>query len=76
MKEKDLLKMWLNHDLEKEALEAFEQSDAFIGFQKLHNAAQHFKTPEFNVDNNFTSITTTLEKKKQNLLEEFKWSGH
>ncbi|MGK0379758.1 MAG: ferric-dicitrate binding protein FerR (iron transport regulator), partial [Patiriisocius sp.] len=72
MKEKDLFKMWLNHELEKEALEAFEQSDAFNGFKKLHKAAQHFKTPAFNVVNNYDSISTALDKKKQKPIAIFR----
>lgn len=58
MKEKKLVKKWLNNELNHEELEAFKKLDAFTSYLKLSEYAQNFKAPTFDIDASLDDLKT------------------
>ncbi|MGK0386747.1 MAG: transmembrane sensor, partial [Patiriisocius sp.] len=64
MKEKEkLIQKWLDHDLTEAELKSFKTMDDFAAFEKIDQAAQHFKAPVFDSHANYTGILQLQQKK-------------
>jgi transmembrane sensor len=64
MKEKKLVKKWLQGELDQEELEAFKQLDAYDSYVSLSENAKHFKAPAFDSDASFSYLKSKMQKKQ------------
>ena len=48
MKREDLIKKWLDNELNTQELEAFKMLEDYEALVKLSNSTKRFKAPEFN----------------------------
>ncbi len=64
MKKEELVKKWLNSELNQEELEAFKQLDAYSSFIKLSENAKHFKAPDFDSEASYEGLKRKLQRKK------------
>ncbi len=64
--QENYLAKWLNNELSKEELTAFEKTEEFASFQKLLEATRELKGPDFNVEEALRNINNqkTLPKSK------------
>ena len=68
MKRKELIKKWLDNNLNSEEQKAFEQLSDYNELIKMNAALKDFKSPEFSVDKTFESLQSKLksDSKKTN----------
>jgi len=64
MKKEELVKKWLNSELNQEELEAFKQLDAYSSFIKLSENAKYFKAPDFDSEASYEDLKRKLQSKK------------
>jgi len=67
MKREELIKKWLDHNLNTEEQNAFEQLEDYNELIKMNEALKHFKAPDFSIDRTYETLKTNLEVKKLNL---------
>ena len=78
MKEKDIIKKWLDHELlTTSESEAFKNLDAYDSFMKISETAKKFKAPAYEVETHLLSLQKDvrdrpLKKPKHNLTLWFK----
>lgn len=60
MKKKDLIQKWLNHNLNAAELKAFKELDAYSSLQKIQDASQHYKAPQYNSEEAFKNLKQAL----------------
>ncbi|SDS08901.1 protein of unknown function [Formosa sp. Hel1_31_208] len=65
MNREDLIKKWLNHDLNPQELEAFKQLDDYKDLMDLDEQLQSFKANTFETDQTMESIWDTIRSKKK-----------
>lgn len=65
MKEKNIVRKWLDDNLSKEEQKAFEQSDAYSSLQKIDETAQHFRAPQWDGDRNWKQIQSKITESKK-----------
>ncbi|MEY8848220.1 FecR family protein [Psychroserpens sp. XS_ASV72] len=65
MKREELIKKWLDHDLNAQELEAFKQLEDFDALQKLDSSLKSFKAPEFNTSENLNAVMGTIKSSTQ-----------
>ncbi|MBQ0733613.1 FecR family protein [Aquimarina celericrescens] len=66
MKEKDIIKKWLDHkQLTTDELEAFKNLDAYNSYIKISEAARKFESPEYNIQEELEDIQRLLSKHKK-----------
>ncbi len=63
MKEKELVKKWLQGELNHEELEAFKQLDAYDSYVRLSYNAKHFKAPDFDSEASFSHLKAAMQKR-------------
>ncbi len=63
MKKEELVRKWLNSELNQEELEAFKQLDAYSSFIKLSENAKHFKAPDFDSESSYEDLKRKLQPK-------------
>lgn len=64
-KDETFLARWVANDLSKEELEDFQNSEEYHTFQKINEASQALKAPEFNNTSVFSNIEENTFKKKK-----------
>jgi transmembrane sensor len=60
MNKEELIKKWLDHNLNAEEQHAFEQLEDYEELIKLNTAVQQFKAPEFSIDKGFADLQRGL----------------
>ncbi len=67
MKKIDLISKWLDFNLSDNELEAFNNLDASGSYRKISDAAKHFRAPDFNPADSYTSLQQKLIKQKKSI---------
>ena len=65
MNKEDLIKKWLDNDLDTEELRAFEQLEDYKELTLLDRSLKSFKSPEFSIDDNYKRLNSKLELNTQ-----------
>ena len=65
MKREDLIKKWLDNELDTQELEAFKALEDYEALVKLSNATKRFKAPEFNTSEELNTALYTINTAKQ-----------
>lgn len=68
MNREDLIKKWLDHNLNAEEKNAFEALDDHADIVKLTESLKGFKAPDYNTIEEFENIKTKLNTKKPHRL--------
>lgn len=63
MNREELIKKWLDHGLNSEEQKAFEELDDYADLLKLSEALEGFKSPDYNLDNEFSVVKSRLKPK-------------
>lgn len=74
MKREDLIKKWLDNNLNSQELEAFKQLEDFTELKRLDTALQQFKPQEFESDSELEKLNLAIKsktKKQNNWLKPF-----
>ncbi|NRD24837.1 FecR family protein [Winogradskyella litoriviva] len=66
MKREELIKKWLDNNLNTEEQNAFEQLEDYSDIIKIDKALKKFKAPEFSVDQNYQTLKPQLKSAKTN----------
>jgi ferric-dicitrate binding protein FerR (iron transport regulator) len=66
MNKKELIQKWLDHNLDAQELEAFEQLEDFDALTRLDTNLKHFKAPKYNTSENLKQVLNTINSEKQN----------
>jgi len=66
MNREELIKKWLDNELNPQELEAFKALEDYNALVKLSDNITHFKTDEFNSDVELNKVLTHIKTKKQN----------
>lgn len=61
MNRDELIKKWLDHNLNAEEQNAFEQLEDYDDLIKTDHALKNFKSPEFHLDQSYQSLKSKLE---------------
>ncbi len=61
MEREELIKKWLDNDLNANEQKAFEQLEDYADLVRLNDALQSFKSPEFAVDNHYEDLKLKLK---------------
>lgn len=64
MKREELIKKWLDHNLNTEEQNAFERLEDYDELTKMNEALKHFKAPDFPNEVTYETLKTNLEVKK------------
>ncbi len=64
MKKEDLIKKWLDNDLNNNELEAFKKLEDHDSLVKLSDSLKHFKADEYDSDKELTSVLQHIKTKK------------
>ncbi len=64
MKREELIKKWLDHNLNETELKAFEALEDYDELMQLSNAATSFSAPEFNTEDTLAELTNTIKMRK------------
>jgi ferric-dicitrate binding protein FerR (iron transport regulator) len=64
MNREELIRKWLDHNLNSEEQKAFEQLEEYKDLVQLDGALQSFKSPEFSVDKNYEILNAKLKTKR------------
>jgi len=65
MKREDLIKKWLDNELNTHELEAFKALEDYDALVKLSNSIKRFKSPEFNTQEELNTVLHTINTTKQ-----------
>ena len=65
MKEDYLIEKWLRDELTLEELEAFKKLDAYSSYVKISKTAEHFKAPEFDVQDSLSQFESNFPQSTQ-----------
>lgn len=65
MKREELIKKWLDDELNTQELKAFKQLEDYEGLVKLSSNVKHFKTEDFNSEEELARLKETLKSKPQ-----------
>ncbi|WP_411895944.1 FecR family protein [Winogradskyella sp. A2] len=63
MNREELIKKWLDNNLDAQEQKAFEQLSDFEEIIRLGDAMTHFKAPQFNTDKGYEALKPTLNHK-------------
>ena len=63
MKE-DLIKKWLNNELNSKELEAFKQLDEYASYMKLSERAKYFKAPMYDHQEDYENLKSKISAKQ------------
>ena len=63
MNREELIKKWLDHDLNPEEQEAFETLEDYTYLMKLSSTISGFEAPAFNTENELATLKSNLPKK-------------
>jgi len=72
MEREDLIKKWLDNELNTHELEAFKVLEDYESLVKLSNSIKRFKAPEYNTQTEYTTIFNSIKtspKRTYNLLK-------
>lgn len=75
MNREDLIKKWLDNELNPKELEAFHLLEDSEDLVKLSNSLKHFKAPEFNTDEALQSVRQSI-KTTQAPVVAINWKSH
>ncbi|WP_299361061.1 FecR family protein [Winogradskyella sp.] len=64
MNREELIKKWLDNNLNAEELKAFEQLEDYKSLILIDNALKSFKSPDFAVDSHYEHLKSKLKPKK------------
>ncbi|GAB5565662.1 MAG: FecR family protein [Winogradskyella sp.] len=64
MNREELIKKWLDNNLNTEELKAFEQLEDYRDLIQMDGALKSFKAPEFSVENNYNKLKSKLNTQK------------
>lgn len=64
MKREELIKKWLDNNLNTEEQKAFEQLEDYNDLIRMDSALNNFKAPEFSKDNNYKDLKTKIDNNK------------
>ena len=67
MNKEDLIRKWLDHNLNPTELEAFEQLEDYPSLMKLDQELNGFKADAINEDNAFEYVLKSIKKNPKNL---------
>jgi transmembrane sensor len=65
MKREDLIKKWLDNELNTQELEAFKLLEDYEFLVKLSNGTKRFKAPEFNTSEELKTVMQSINSTKQ-----------
>ena len=65
MKREDLIKKWLDNELNTQELEAFKLLEDYEFLVKLSNGTKRFKAPEFNTSEELNTVMQSINSTKQ-----------
>ncbi len=65
MKREDLIKKWLDNELNIQELEEFKALEDYEALVKLSNSTKLFKAPEFNTSEELNTVLDTINTAKQ-----------
>lgn len=65
MKKKDLISRWLDFNLNDDELETFQKLDVSNSYQKITDAARHFKAPDFDAASSYVSLHSKLPSRQK-----------
>lgn len=65
MTNEDKIKKWLSDELLDSEKKEFESTETFAKINKLLNAAQAFKAPEYNIDKEYSKLSDYLHHEKK-----------
>ena len=65
MKREDLIKKWLDNELNIQELEEFKALEDYEALVKLSNSTKRFKAPEFNTSEELNTVLDTINTAKQ-----------
>ena len=65
MKREDLIKLWLDNELNPQELEAFKQLEDYEGLVKLSNSVMQFRAPEYIASQELHSALSHIKTTKQ-----------
>ncbi|WP_055435768.1 FecR family protein [Lacinutrix algicola] len=65
MEKEELIKKWLDKDLNPQELKAFEALEDYQSLIKLSTYTEEYKAPSFNTDKSFDILSEKIENKKQ-----------
>lgn len=65
MKKEELIKKWLNHDLNADEFQAFKKLEDYNEIIKLNRGLQSFKATEFDSSTEFNTLLNEIEKSKR-----------
>ena len=66
MNREELIKKWLDHNLNPEEQKAFEGLENYDALIKLSESTGGFKAPDYSADIEYKSLSTKLKSKNQN----------
>jgi len=66
MNREELIKKWLDHNLNPKEQIAFEALEDYDALMKLSDTTEGFKAPVYNSDTEYKSLSTKLKTKKEN----------
>lgn len=72
MEKEELIKKWLDNDLNPQELEAFKSLKDYKSLVKLSRYSKEYKAPHFNKEKTFDSISKNITHKKQTSKNWFK----
>jgi ferric-dicitrate binding protein FerR (iron transport regulator) len=65
MKREDLIKKWLDDELDSQELEAFKKLEDYEALVKLSNSTKRFKPPKFNTSEELNTVLETINTTQQ-----------
>lgn len=66
MKREELIKKWLDNDLNPDELKAFESLEDHDDLVKLSDSLKRFEAPQYDTDSELTSVLQKIESSKSN----------
>lgn len=64
MKKEDLIKKWLDNDLNAHELEAFKKLEDYSSLEKLSNSVKHFKADDYDSTKELDAVLQKIKTKK------------
>jgi ferric-dicitrate binding protein FerR (iron transport regulator) len=65
MEREELIKKWLDNELDTHELEAFKSLEDYEALVKLSSSAKNFKAPEFNTQTELNKVLSTIKPSQQ-----------
>ncbi|GGI58233.1 FecR family protein [Winogradskyella haliclonae] len=66
MEREELIKKWLDHNLNSEEQKAFEELDDYADLLKLSKSLEDFKSPDYSIDYEYDNVKSRLKPKASN----------